>query len=118
MKKSVDDKSNSKVDSVERDSRERDAGSPQEAVKIQALAALHSLSMFERPSLSPEKSEEAAGLLGNQNVLRLLEDGAQMQQMLAESGTGIDTQILADVLSGLPDGPVCAMETLFSGSSV
>ena len=111
--KSNENKDLSSVDKIQQGGGERDAQNPQEAVKGQALAALHALSLGERPALSPEKSEEAAGLLGNQNVLKLMEKGEEMQRALAESETGIDTHALFEVLSGPPDGPVCAMETLF-----
>ena len=113
MKKSNDITSLNKIDKSVQESQEREVKGPQEAVKSQALGVLHSLQMGERPALSPENTEEAVGLLGNQNVLKIMETGAQTQQAFTEAAAEVDTLKLVGALSGPPDGPVCAMETLF-----
>ena len=112
MKKNSEITNLNRIDKVEPESGKRDVQHTHEAVKSQALAALNSLRLGERPALSAQQREEAAGLLGNQNVLKLMETGAEVQRALAEAAAEVDTQALAGVLSGPPDGPVCAMETL------
>ena len=113
--KSNETKNINRTDKDARESRQRDAAAPQEAVKTHALSALHGLRSGEWPaSLSPEKREEAAGLLGNQNVLSLMETGAEIHRTLMDAGKEADTQGLAAALSGPPDGPVCAMENFIA----
>ena len=88
----------------------RDIGA---TLEMDALAAFHnSLRFGERPAMPEEKSREAAGALGNQNVIRLMETGAEMRRILEDGGSAVDAQGLAEALSGQPDGPVCAMETI------
>ena len=111
--KSTETKNRNQTEKNEQTSPQQDTKRPQDVLKTEALAALHSLQIGERPALSPEKSGEAAGLLGNQNVLKLIETGAEIQRRLAEAGMGADIHGLAAALSGPPDGPVCDMETLF-----
>ena len=80
---------------------------------ISVLTALSgSLRFGTPPSLSAEKSIEAAGALGNQNVLKLMETGAESRRTIEDLGTDTDTKGLAEALSGQPDGPVCDMGTL------
>jgi len=79
--------------------------------KEAALAALHdSLLTGTQTALPAEQAMEAAGMLGNQNVLQLMDSGADLQRVVNGAGMEIDTQGLANTLSGPPDGPVCAME--------
>jgi len=92
--------------------RMRDDKTSVEAVpKEAALAALHeSLLRYGQSALPAEQVMEAAGTLGNQNVLELMEAGANLRQSLSGAETDVDTLRLAETLSGPPDGPVCAME--------
>jgi len=96
------------------EAQEREATRNQEAtLEMDALAEFHnSLRFGERSALSAEKSREAAGALGNQNVVRLMETGANTRRLLDDGGSVVDAQGLAEALSGLPDGPVCAMENI------
>ena len=78
-----------------------------------ALAALSgSLRFGALPAISSEKSMEAAGTLGNQNVLDLLATGANLLRTIDDLRTDTDTQGLAEALSGPPDSPVCDMGLL------
>jgi len=79
--------------------------------KEAALTALHdSLLTGTQTALPAEQAMEAAGMLGNQNVLQLMDSGADLHRAINGAGMEIDTQGLAKTLSGPPDGPVCAME--------
>lgn len=78
-----------------------------------SLAILrNSLQFGKKPPLSAEQSLEAAGVLGNQNVISLMEKGAGVRRVIEAGNSTVDTQGLAEVLSGPPDGPVNAMETI------
>ena len=106
---------NKKTDRIEKDEqagRVQDTKAPQEAIKTQALAAVHGLQTGEWSALSPGMRGEAVGLLGNQNALRLMETGAEAQHTMAEASAQVDTLGLANVLSGPPSGPVCAMDAM------
>ena len=84
--------------------------------KEAALAALHdSLLTGTQTALPAEQAMEAAGMLGNQNVLQLMDSGADLHRAINGAGMEIDTQGLAKTLSGPPDGPVCAMEAFLQG---
>ena len=88
-----------------------DKTSAEAVPKEAALAALHdSLLTGTQTALPAERAMEAAGMLGNQNVLQLMDSGVDLQRVINGAGMDIDTQGLAKTLSGLPDGPVCAME--------
>ena len=83
------------------------------APELETLAQLHnSLRLGESPLMPAQQSFEAAGMLGNQNVISLMQQGANVKWMIDEGSSSVDTQGLAEVLSGPPDGPVNAMETL------
>ena len=74
-----------------------------------AAALWGSLSMGEQPMLSGEQSIEAAGMLGNQNVLSAIDKGRHVQDALVSSQVSVDMAGLANALSGPPDGAVCDM---------
>ena len=74
-----------------------------------AAALWGSLSIGEQPMLSGEQSMEAAGMLGNQNVLGLIDTGRRVQDALTASQVSVDIAGLANALSGPPDGAVCDM---------
>jgi len=81
-----------------------------------AAAVLHSsLLLGEQPMLSGEQSMEAAGMLGNQSVLGLMERGARTQGAFESARAVIDANELADVLSGAPSGPLCDMGVVLGG---
>jgi len=83
------------------------------APELDTLAQLHnSLRLGELPQMPAEQSLEAAGMLGNQNVITLMEKGSNIRRMIEEGNSAVDTQGLAEVLSGPPDGPVNAMEII------
>ena len=80
-----------------------------------AAALWNSLAIGEQPMLSADQSINAAGLLGNQSVLGLIEKGARTQDALNSTRADIDVNMLAQALSGPPDGPVCNMESVLAG---
>jgi len=93
-----------------------DKTSAEAVSKEAALAALHdSLLTGAQTALPAEQTMEAAGRLGNQNVLQLMNSGADLQRVINGAGMEIDTQGLAKTLSGPPDGPVCAMDAFLQG---
>ena len=77
--------------------------------QLAAGALWRSLSLGENTALSDEQSVEAAGMLGNQNVLSLIENGRRVQDTILSSQTAVDSAGLAKTLSGPPVGPVCDM---------
>ena len=83
------------------------------APQLDSLAQLHnSLRFGELPQMPAEQSFEAAGLFGNQNVISLMEKGSGIRSMIERGNSAVDTQGLAEALSGPPDGPVNAMEVI------
>jgi hypothetical protein len=106
---------NERIQTPEKSERTRENKTSIKAVpRESALAALHaSLLTGGQAPLSAEQATDAAGTLGNQNVLELMEAGAGLQRAISGAGTDMDTQGLAKTLSGPPDGPVCAMEAFF-----
>ena len=65
--------------------------------------------------LSGEQSMEAAGMLGNQSVLGLMERGARTQGAFESVRAVVDTSGLADALSRAPNGPLCDMGIILGG---
>ena len=97
----------------ERTEGERQQTEQELSAPAAAAALWSSLSIGERPMLSGQQSMEAAGMLGNQNVLGLIEKGAQTGDALQSVRPVVDTMGLAETLSGQPDGAVCDMAAVF-----
>ncbi|MDR2572348.1 MAG: hypothetical protein LBD23_18910 [Oscillospiraceae bacterium] len=112
MKRNENEKIETKTEQTKKTQEKSVIKSLDSAEDSYSLAALHgSLLMGTLPELPAEQTVEAAGALGNQNILKLMEKSADLQQTLSGTGMHVDTQVLAQTLSGPPSGPINAMET-------
>ena len=110
--KKTDTVSVNKTSQTGQENAQQDVKLSKGSQKSVALAAVQSFQHGSLPAMPDSQREQAAGIIGNQNVLKLMETSAGVQKALSEASMEVDTQMLADVLSGPPDGPVCPMETL------